>query len=230
MKSLSCEGDDHDEHGRPGRCPGGAASIPRPPGRAGRPVADGSLIQAGYFGPDSPPVTDRGGTTTFEWLDGKFFLIQRFVVEHPAAPSGIAIIGLSAPEVFAQHYYDSRGVARVYQMTLADGAWKVWREAPGFWQRYTGTLSADGAVIRGAWEASADGSDWKHALRCAWPVPATTGTTRTSAGPAGRARRGSEPFKIPFCVDWRSFKAIQLRACCSPGCLATAPGGPGVLP
>jgi hypothetical protein len=119
-------------------------------------------FQAGYFGPDSPPVTDRGGTTTFEWLDGKFFLIQRFVVEHPAAPSGIAIIGLSTPEVFAQHYYDSRGVARVYQMTLTDGGWKVWREAPGFWQRYTGTFSADGAVIRGAWEASADGSDWKH--------------------------------------------------------------------
>jgi hypothetical protein len=50
----------------------------------------------------------------------------------------------------------------VYQMTLADGAWKVWREETGFWQRYRGTFSADGAVIRGAWEASADGSDWKH--------------------------------------------------------------------
>ena len=47
---------------------------------------------------------------------GQFFLTQRFVNEHPAAPSGIAIIG---PGTFIQHYYDSRGVARTYQMTLS---------------------------------------------------------------------------------------------------------------
>jgi hypothetical protein len=74
---------------------------------------------AGSFGPGSPATTNRGGRTTFEWLEGKFFLTQRFVVEHPAAPSGIAIIGAGEePETFTQHYYDSRGVARVYQPRL----------------------------------------------------------------------------------------------------------------
>ena len=49
---------------------------------------------AGYFGPGSPATTSRGGRTTFEWLPGRFFLTQRFITEHPAARSGIAIIGV----------------------------------------------------------------------------------------------------------------------------------------
>ena len=32
---------------------------------------------------------------------------------------------------FCQHYYDSHGVARIYQMSLNDGVWKLWREASG---------------------------------------------------------------------------------------------------
>ena len=142
---------------------------------AGRPPALGRLdglvgewdmeasFGAGYFGAGSPPVTSGGGRTTFDWLDGGFFLIQRFTAENPAAPRGIAIIGTGpSPETFSQHYYDSRGVARIYQMSLQDGVWKLWREAPGFWQRFTGVISADGSTIKGAWEGSADGSGWKH--------------------------------------------------------------------
>ena len=118
---------------------------------------------AGYFGPGSPPVAGRGGRTAFEWLDGEFFLIQRFTVDNPAAPGGIAIIGPGeAAETFSQHYYDSRGVARIYQMSLNDGVWQLRREAPGFWQRYTGVFSDGGRTIKGAWEGSADGSQWKH--------------------------------------------------------------------
>ena len=120
-------------------------------------------FKAEYFGPGILPVTDRGGRTAFEWLDGKFFLIHRVFNDQPAAPDGIAIIGAGPDaETFAQHYYDSRGVARVYQMSLDHGAWKLWREAPGFWQRYTGQISDDGATIKGAWEGSADGREWKH--------------------------------------------------------------------
>ena len=120
-------------------------------------------FDAGYFGPGTPPFTSRGARTTFEWLEGRFFLTQRFVADHPAAPSGIAVIGAAAGrDTFEQHYFDSRGVARVYQMSLDDGVWKLWREAPGFWQRYTGEVSHDGTTIKGAWEGSADGREWKH--------------------------------------------------------------------
>jgi hypothetical protein len=58
---------------------------------------------------------------TFEWLEGRFFLVQRLTNEFPSAPNGLAIIGLGMdPETFTQHYYDSRGVTRVYRMTLRD--------------------------------------------------------------------------------------------------------------
>jgi hypothetical protein len=39
---------------------------------------------------------------------------------------------LSAWETSSQHYYDSRGVARIYPMSLNGGGWKLWR-GPDFW-------------------------------------------------------------------------------------------------
>jgi hypothetical protein len=52
-------------------------------------------------------------------------------------------------------------------MTYVDGIWKLLRDSPDFspldfWQRFTGTFSDDGDVIRGEWETSSDGSTWKH--------------------------------------------------------------------
>jgi hypothetical protein len=100
--------------------------------------------------------------TSFEWLEGGQFLIQRWRVDHPAAPDGIAIIGASEAEgAYRQHYFDSRGVARVYEMTFTDGVWKLWRNA-GFSQRFTGTFDSAGDTISGTWEASRDGSTWEH--------------------------------------------------------------------
>ncbi len=120
-------------------------------------------FEGGYFAPGSPPFTARGGRTTFEWLPGRFFLVQHFTVEDPNAPSGIAIIGSAAePDDFVQHYYNSRGVARVYRMGLDERGWTLRREAPGFWQRFNGVFSADGNTISGAWEGSHDGDRWKH--------------------------------------------------------------------
>jgi hypothetical protein len=122
-----------------------------------------ALFHEGYFGTGTPAITNRDGRTTFAWLEGKFFLTQRFVNDHPAAPSGLALIGPGEdPESLRQHYYDSRGVERVYQTSFDGHTWKVWREAPRFWQRYTGQLSEDGRRIDGAWEGSADGLEWKH--------------------------------------------------------------------
>jgi hypothetical protein len=115
-----------------------------------------------------PPV-DEGAPVVFEWMPGERFLIQRWEIPVPEAPDGIAVIGPD-PESegnFLQHYFDSRGVARVYKMTLADGVWKLWRDSPDFspldfYQRYTGTFSDDGSTISGAWEICHDGTTWEH--------------------------------------------------------------------
>jgi hypothetical protein len=58
------------------------------------------------------------------------------------------------------HYYDSRGVFRVYETSVADSSWRVWRDAPGFSQRFTGALSDDGDTVAGRWELCRDGVHW----------------------------------------------------------------------
>jgi hypothetical protein len=101
--------------------------------------------------------------TRFEWLPGRQFLIQRWEVEHPDAPDGIAIIGFDTVQsTLLQHYFDSRGIARVYQMSFADKIWTLQRFAasPDFSQRFTGTFGDDDTFV-GRWEISSDGSNWE---------------------------------------------------------------------
>jgi len=117
---------------------------------------------------DMPPA-DIGARVTFEWLPGERFLIQRWEVPIEEAPDGIAIIGPD-PEIsgnYLQHYFDTRGVARVYKMSFENGVWKLWRDEADFSpldfsQRYTGTFSDDGKTIAGAWEICHDGKTWEH--------------------------------------------------------------------
>ena len=96
-------------------------------------------------------------STTFEWLSGRRFLVERWEIEHPDAPDGIAIIGYgNEHHTLLQHYFDSRGVSRVYEMTFSDRVWTLQRfaAAPDFSQRFTGTFSEDANTIAGSWESS----------------------------------------------------------------------------
>ena len=105
------------------------------------------------------------GLTTFEWLSGRRFLVQRWQVDHPEAPDGIAIIGPGpAKATYLQHYFDSRGVARSYDMSFTDKVWTLRRlaTAPDFSQRFSGNFSEDDNAIYGRWENLADGSSWSH--------------------------------------------------------------------
>jgi hypothetical protein len=113
--------------------------------------------------PGGSPWPGGEGRVSFGWLDGGKFLVQRWTVEVPEAPNGIAIIGVGdEPGRLRQHYFDSRGVHRVYEMSLIDRVWKLWRDAPDpFPQRYVGTFSDDGKTITGRWEKAEDGSHWE---------------------------------------------------------------------
>jgi len=115
-----------------------------------------------------PPV-DGDARVVFDWLAGRQFLVQRWEVPVPEAPDGIAIIGADPDSEgdFLQHYFDSRGVARVYKMRLSDAGWELWREEPDFSpltfaQRYSGTFADDGRTIAGSWESCHDGENWEH--------------------------------------------------------------------
>jgi hypothetical protein len=116
---------------------------------------------------DAPP-TDDAARVVFEWMPEQRFLIQRWELPSPVPPgapaAGIAIIGADPDSEgnFLQHYFDSRGVARVYEMSLSDGVWKLWRDAPDFAQRFSGTFGDDGTSITGSWEICHDGTNWEH--------------------------------------------------------------------
>lgn len=121
-------------------------------------------LEVGF--PGQPPRP--GARSRFEWALGGQFLLQRTEVPVPEAPDSLTIVSAD-PETgaYTQHYYDSRGVARLYAMTLADGVWTLTRESPDFSpldfrQRFTGTFSRDGNAIRGAWESGPIGSGWQH--------------------------------------------------------------------
>lgn len=127
-------------------------------------------MQAVFPGASPAQVANGQGAarTVFEWMPGGRFVLQRWEVPDPAAPDGIAIIGWDEErETYLQHYFDSRGVARIYEMSFADGVWKLSRTEPDFSpldfsQRYVGTFSDDGRTIVGSWESSSDGSRWEH--------------------------------------------------------------------
>ena len=128
-------------------------------------VGEWSLTAAAFPGPP--------GRTTFEWMSGGRFLVQRW--EAGTLPvdgkeidfTGINIYGPdSARDGYLQHYFDSRGVARVYQMSFENGVWKLWRDTEDFSpldfsQRFTGTFSEDGKTIEGRWEINHDGKTWE---------------------------------------------------------------------
>lgn len=110
--------------------------------------------------------------TVFEWAEDGAFLRQhadgwtdestpKEWRENSPLPV-TALIGLDdTNETYYQLYADARGVFRVYQMAFEDGTWKLWRNAPGFCQRFTGTFSDDGNTINGRWDSSPDGSAWE---------------------------------------------------------------------
>jgi hypothetical protein len=98
------------------------------------------------------------GTSSFEWLDGRRFVIWRSHYDHPKIPAGITIIGVTEGRL-SMHHFDQRGVYRVYAVSLDLATWRFWRDAtaPDFSQRYSGSFSDDGNTITGRGQLSRDG-------------------------------------------------------------------------
>ena len=120
-------------------------------------------IEAPSF--DLPPEVAEGARMTFEWTLGGAYLLQRSSIPVPGAPDSLALIGAAEDDGFIQHYFDSRGIARVYAMTFDGRDWTLERHAPdfsplSFHQRWLSAFDADGRTIAGRWETSPDGRDW----------------------------------------------------------------------
>jgi hypothetical protein len=112
-----------------------------------------------------PNVAIRG-RSVFEWWGERAFLIHHSTMDHPDVPDAISVIGATRPGgELAQHYFDTRGVHRLFDMTFDRGVWTLARTAVGptdFDQRMNARFSADGDTITGDFEVRDSGT---HEMR-----------------------------------------------------------------
>jgi hypothetical protein len=116
------------------------------------------------FLPD--PDARLAGWATIDWIEGRSALVIRQGDQaEPAAATWINGRDEGDPD-YVVLYADDRGVSRRYHMTFDGALWEMWRDTPGFSQRYSARIEPDGRAIRGRWEKSSDqGSTWEHDFR-----------------------------------------------------------------
>jgi hypothetical protein len=124
--------------------------------------------------PDVPGTTVSGAAEV-QWLEGERFLIFRAHNDHPDFPDSIAIIGDT--DGLRMHYFDSRGVHRIYEMRVTDDGWEIardaarrdapeiGRDAPEFSQRLTVTFEGDDNTMAGRSKLSFDDKTWQDDLQ-----------------------------------------------------------------
>jgi hypothetical protein len=127
--------------------------------------------------PDMPGVVVHGSAVV-EWLEGHRFLMHRAWTDHPDFPDALVVIGhmdedrvddatkkISGQESpLRLHYFDSRGVFRVFETSIDDTSWKFSRIVKGFSQRFTGTFADEGHTIVGQTQLRRDDVHWKDDL------------------------------------------------------------------
>jgi hypothetical protein len=128
------------------------------------------------------PMVDAvvSGCVTFEWQEGGHFLVERSHNEHELFPDAICVIG--APEGaggLVMEYFDSRGVRRTYGISLEDGVLRMWREHPGFDQRFAAKLGHD--AFEGVHQLAETPGDWRDDLKVTYRrrAPGVRGTRPT---------------------------------------------------
>lgn len=101
------------------------------------------------------------GTAHFNWMKEGHLLVYRSGPPGTPFPTAFAVIGFDEILQTVQMLYtDSRGVSRILTMTLTERTWRLERNAPGFDQRFEGTISDDGNTIKGYWDKRENNGDW----------------------------------------------------------------------
>jgi hypothetical protein len=113
------------------------------------------------FLPD--PSASVHGKISFEWVeDGAYLVMRQGNRDIDSAFATWTISRDESAKEYVMLYYDDRNVSRMYRMSFDEDVWKIWRESPGFSQRFQGIISKDGKTIRASWEKSSDGKNWEH--------------------------------------------------------------------
>jgi hypothetical protein len=112
---------------------------------------------------DSP-----AGVATIAWELNRRCIVWRVSIPAPEFPDSLSLVtGHGDGKTYLQHYFDDRGTARLYTMTLEAGRWTLLRDAADFTplefaQRFSATIAPDGQTIAGAWESSGSDGRWRR--------------------------------------------------------------------
>jgi hypothetical protein len=112
---------------------------------------------------DLAGAAEARGHVVFETMGE--ILVQRTTVPVPDVPGSCCLVVTGDDGSYVQHYFDSRGTARLYAMTFDGRTWTLERTKPdfsplNFCQRFTGRISDDGVTIDGEWQRSPDDQQW----------------------------------------------------------------------
>jgi hypothetical protein len=109
------------------------------------------------------PGDDITGRATFEWLDGRKFLTWRSHYDHPQVSDAIAVIGWINDQLL-MHYFDYRGVHRIYEVAVEDDQWRYSRDDAGFLQSFIARFGGEEDTMTGQGRMNRDDAGWEDDL------------------------------------------------------------------
>ena len=102
-------------------------------------------------------VEPVAGQQRYERVLGDAFVMLHWTFDHPEFPDALALLNEST-----FHYFDVRGVTRVFDFEIGKSAWTMIRRDDDFWQRCRVRLT-DVDAMAGTGENSFDGgATWQH--------------------------------------------------------------------
>jgi hypothetical protein len=109
------------------------------------------------------------GRVTFERIEGGAFIRMHSKPNDPEIPEGIAIFGTDGDDgACTMLYFDVRGVARRYDVTLDEGGFAWSRDAAAFAQRFRVAIAEDGRSMDGVGTMRKEGGEWEPDLRLSY--------------------------------------------------------------
>jgi hypothetical protein len=97
------------------------------------------------------------GRQTYGWVLDEAFLRLDWTYEHPAFPDALALYG---PD--RMHYFDVRGIVRVFDLDLGDDGWSMVNvTGDGLSQRATARFTDDDTVAFTGERSTDTGATWQ---------------------------------------------------------------------
>lgn len=102
---------------------------------------------------------ETSGRITYEWMEGRFFMIQHVEIEHAGnRTQGIEVIGRLKPfgakepgEDVVSRFYDDQGNTFDYVYELEGDTLTIWGGERGSPAYYRGTFGDDDRTLAGEW-------------------------------------------------------------------------------